>query len=154
MLGMSSTNCGFAFVVAEGPDRLVDWGCRRTKPSRPLFLKAISKVLESARPLFVVVRREAYSTKRLRGHLFRSALLAACRVQGIMILHIQRRTLEILTGRPRPSKWDIAACAARCYPGMAHKLPGKRKAWESEDERVHVFVALAVALAAWHSLAN
>jgi len=56
---------------------------------------------------------------------------------------------------PRPAKeqaekrtkYERAQEVARRFPALAHRLPLKRKPWESEHYSVSVFEALAVAVA-------
>jgi hypothetical protein len=154
ILGVASTTRGFAFAVTESPCRLIDGGCRRTKSSTSVILAAISRILGSARPLFVAVERELKSRKRERGHLFQDALRSACRTSGIMVIDIDSSRLDRLAGKPRSTKWDIAAAAVRRCADYAHKLPPRPKPWHSEDERISVLVAFAVATVAWHSFAD
>ena len=112
-------------------------------------MKTIDVVLRRARPLFVAFERNASIKKRHRGRLFGEILTAACVAHHIMILDIAAEDLNVLTDAPNPTKWDVAATMASSFPEVAHKLPQRRKAWQGEDDRVGLFIALAVAVAAW-----
>ena len=58
----------------------------------------------------------------------------------------QLRTL--LLGNPRGTKQEMAEMLAAQFPDeLASRLPPKRKSWKSEDSRMDIFDAMALALA-------
>ncbi len=149
VLGLASTTRGFAFALTEGPGRLVSWGVHRTPPSRAVAMKALDGVLRRGRPLFVSFELEASRKKRHRGQMFGDVVTSACAVHGIMILTVESKHVKELANVPRPTKWDVADAIAKRFPEVAHKLPTRRKAWQSEDDRVGLFMALASAVSTW-----
>jgi len=45
------------------------------------------------------------------------------------------------------TKYAMASMLVRQFPFLAAMLPPKRRIWESEDYRMHIFAAVALALA-------
>ena len=151
ILGLASTTRGFGFAVTEGPRRLVASGLHRVPVKTSKAVKAIDGVLRRAKPLFVAFDREAALKKRRRGRLFADAVTKACDAHGVMILDIANSQIRALTERPRPTKLHIAEVVVRFFPELARSLPARRKPWQSEDDRIGLFMALAAAVTAWHS---
>ncbi len=151
ILGLVSTARGFAYAVTEGPGCLVTVGIRRTSPEARVAQKAIDAVLASARALFVAFDDDTSRKKLQRGRMFARAVAQACEMQGPMLLNIQPKQVWALTARKRPTRLEVAEAIARRFPEIADRLPPKRKAWQAEQERIGIFLALAAAVAAWES---
>lgn len=150
ILGIASTIRGFAYAITEDPMCLVSSGTRGTPASGERLTKAIDTLLLRARPLFIAFEQSS-GKKRDRGRLFAEALVSCCEARKIMILTVGHEKLRGLTALARPNKWDIANVIVLRFPEIAHKLPGKRKPWQSEDDRIGMFMALAAAVCAWQS---
>jgi hypothetical protein len=150
VIGIASTAHGFAFAVLEGPGRLVDWGVYRVHSAPDAVKKAFDRTLVKNRPLFIALDRKAAEKKRSRGRLFVEAVEVAAAERAIMILDVESgRALESAAeGR---TKWDVAAGMAKLFQEVAHKLPERRRPWQSEDDRVGLFIALASSLVAWRN---
>jgi hypothetical protein len=151
ILGIASTTRGFAFAVTEGPRRLVSWGLRRVPVATAKSVKTMNKVLLKARPLFVAFEREDSLKKRHRGKHFDAVVTRACDAHGIMILNMGSGQTHSLC-MPRKSKWSLADTLAKLFPELRDKVPPRRKPWQSEDDRIGLFMALAAAVSAWESL--
>ena len=149
ILGLVSTTRGFAFALTEGPRRLVTVGLRRVPLNRKGAIKALDVVLRKSSPLFVAFEREMSRRKRHRGRRFATVVTTAIKAHGILLLDIDRRQTKALSDARRPTKWDIAAAVARMFPHIADRLPTSRKPWQSENDRIGIFMALAAAVAAW-----
>lgn len=146
VIGITSTSHGFAYAVLEGPTRLVDWGVYRLHSGHDAVISAFDRALVKNRPLFVALDRILSARKRLRGRLFVEAVERAALARRIMILDTDSRKA---TGEEKPTRWRIAAEMARRFPEVAHKLPKPRKPWQSEDDRMGLFLALAAGAVAW-----
>ena len=149
ILGLASTTRGFAFATTEGPRRLVDYGLERIPPTTRGAVKGLDNLLRRTRPLFVAFEHEATLNKRARGQRFGEAVTKACDTHGIMILRIESERTRSLSAAPNPSKWDVGDAVAKLFPEIADRLPARRKPWQSEDDRIGIFMALAAAVAAW-----
>jgi len=152
ILGLASTTHGFAYALTEGPRRLVDWKTRATSVVGKETVKILDGLLIRSRPLFVAFDRGAAQKKRHRGRSFGIAVKRACDVRGIMILGITSRQTDSLSSNRRPNKWDVADAIVTFFPDTASSLPPRRKPWQSEDDRIGLFMALAAAVCGWEVL--
>ena len=112
---------------------------------------ALDVVLQRARPLFVAFDCESSQKKRHRGKLFAKVVKEVCEAHGVMILDVKNQQTNALAEMPKPTKWDVADAIARLFPEIAAKLPPRRKLWESENDHIGLFMAVAVAVSAWDS---
>lgn len=148
IMGLASTSKGFAYAVLEGPKRLVGWKLLRLSSRR--VPKALGGAFRRMKPLFVAFDAEAASRKRSRGRLFKHFLETACTSDGTLILHVDGRGAPA-PKRKRRSNWEIASGLAAQFTELAWRLPAKRLPWQSQDDRIGVFLALAAALSAWNT---
>jgi hypothetical protein len=151
ILGLVSTARGFAYALTEGPGCLVNVGLQRTSPETRAVEKAIDAVLVRARALFVAFDGDSARKKRQRGWMFVRAVTRACQTRGPMLLAVSQKQVSALSAVKRPTKWDVAEAIAKRFPEIADRLPPKRKAWQTEEERIGIFIAVAAAVAAWES---
>ena len=151
VLAFASTTRGFGFVVLEGT-RLVDWGLRRCAPRAAEFGRRIDALIRRYRPMIGVVESLSTTTKRCRGRTFIKTAISRLETAGAFVVPVAARTMVKFASGPRPSKWDIADAISRRFPEMAHRLPRRRKPWQSEDERLGLFMAAGLALLGWEEL--
>ena len=148
ILGVSPTSHGFAFVVSERPDQLLDWARHRTGERRTLRIR-LDHVVSESRPLFVACEIERNRCSR-RGREFNGALRGVCARYGIMILCVERRLVWTAGRGDRPATdYQIARVAADRFPEIADKLPKPRRAWNGSDDRIGVLLAAELARAGW-----
>ena len=133
VLSIEVTHRGFAFVVLEGPERLIDWNARDIEGNTSSFLFALDGVIDRYRPDVLVLEEPAGSRKRKEAKrwLAWSEQLA------------DERSLRSLAlpalGR---SKDQIAEELASLFPELAPRLPKPRKPWNGEVRGIAKFVAL------------
>lgn len=151
ILGLCSTTRGFAFALTEGPRRLVTVGLRRVPPRRREAVKALDLVLRESRPLFVAFEHETSCRKRHRGKVFADVVTKSVNAYGILLLDIDHGQTKALSEAKRPTKWDISAAVAKLFPHITKRLPARRKPWQSENDDIGIFLALAAAVAAWEA---
>lgn len=154
ILGVASTTRGFAFALTEGPKRLVTWGLRRRALTEAAVVSTLKNIVESSRPLFVAFEQEASDRKGRRGRRFGKMLSTACQKTGVMIHAVDSKTVKLLGGSPKATKWQVARAVSTRFREIQHKLPKPRRAWQGEDDRIGSFLALAAALTVWerHSM--
>lgn len=150
VLGIASTIRGFAFALTEGPGCLVKVGNHATPAKGPKLDAAIDAVLVQSRPLFVAVEHMS-GRKQERFRHFSEALAGCCEAREIKLLRVGKEQMVELAGTRDVTKWMIATQMARQFPEIAHKLPARRRAWKSEDDRFGIFTSLAAAMWAWRS---
>lgn len=147
VLALDLASRGFGFVVLEGPDQLIDWGTRDVrKDKRTATLRAVRELIEFYKPQAIVIEDCTGTTcrrsKRIR------LLLEDIRE---LAREMKALTQPVSQGKVRrvftlaKTKHEIASVLVSRYPELTTLLPRKRKAWQSEDMRMRVFGALALA---------
>lgn len=141
---------GFAFVVLEGSERLLDWGARdfRHANTTKAFLVRVAKVVHDCDPSLIVVEADGHSRRGARARERIRSLVAFARKRGITVHQVARADVQKSFHASGTSKWDIAAAVARLFPDLETWLPYKRKLWTPEDDRMNIFDAASFAIVA------
>jgi hypothetical protein len=138
---------GFGYAVFEGPNSLVDWGVRAIR-SRQKNLASLSKVRE----LLAFYRPDVLVLEDYQGRGSR-----AKRIQTLINLMTAHATEERITTASYcrsdvrssfglTTKREIAEDIVREFPELEPRLPPVRKIWMSEDVRMNIFDAAALAI--------
>src|SRR6266496_6608456 len=150
VLAIDPSTRGFGFAVLEGPNRLIDWGVKETKVNKNArSLKLIDDLIERYQPNVVVV--EDYAGKgsrrcrRIQGLIKDISKLASKR--NIKVRSFSRaKVKQAFSESGAVNKQEIAVTIANRFPELAPRLPRFRKPWMSEDYRMSIFDAVALAL--------
>ncbi len=150
VLAIDPASRGFGFAVLEGPKRLIDWGVKSARVNKDKrCLKLIEDLIERYEPDVIVV--EDYAGKGSR----------RCRrvrqlIEGILILagkrrikarsYSRRKVKTVFSRLGACNKHQMATAIAKQFPELAPRLPPARKPWMSEDYRMSIFDAVALAL--------
>src|ERR1035441_3384904 len=153
VLAIDPTSRGFGFVVLESPTTPVDWGVKATRPKTEA--KALAKVLEVIRhyrPEIIVLEDHRGSRRcaRIQGLLDGVCRLAAAEKLKSRCIPVSLVKKVFRTFRAN-TKYEIAHVVAQQLPDLAPRLPRYRKDWMSEDYRMAIFDAAALALTYFHS---
>lgn len=142
---------GFAFVIFEGPLSPVDWSVReiRGRHKNQRCLVGIAAVLERYRPDVLVLQdmsptgtRRAYRLRELNAGIGELA-----EERGIPVFAYSRAQVrEAFEPLGLTSKHFIAEMIAKHIPAFDRYLPPPRKPWKSEDARMALFDAAALAM--------
>lgn len=151
VLAVDPTTKGFGFVVFEGPDSLVDWGAASVKRDRNLrTLLRITALIRRYSPDVLVIEDHTSRTCRRRARV-RELLRSIARLGPTHSIAIHRATLRSVRSTFAAlgvaKKYPIAAALASRYPDLAPLLPPKRKPWMTEDLKMGIFDAAALAVA-------
>lgn len=148
-LAIDPTTRGFAWVILEGLHTLVDWGTAEVEqPRNENSLRRIEAFMATYRPDFVVSEDCGAKGSRRSGRA--TALLQSVEERSkrwrVSSRRIPRlRVLEAFA--PQAStKHEIAETLALHFPELRPRLPRVRKPWMSEDLRMNIFDALALAV--------
>lgn len=149
ILAIDPTSRGFAFAVLEAPAFLVDWGERIIPAKTGGLLRKVDDLLRCHEPAVLVVEDVATKgcrrRKRAREEINRMEQLALAR--GVRVERASR--LAVLhTFAPAKNKYEVALRLAVTFPVLGDRLPRRRKAWMSEDQRMNTLDALGFAAAA------
>ncbi len=149
VLALDPAARGFGFVVLEGHDFLVDWSLRGTRAhgSREL-LAVVENLIEEYRPDVVVVEDPATSRRGKRARDFIEATHRLATKEGLTCRCLSRRaTQRALALSGATTAHAVAVRLVERFPELVLVLPPRRKVYMSEDARMHIFRALALAVA-------
>jgi len=150
VLAFDPSTRGFGYVVVESPQSLIEWGARRTRGEKnPLALKRVARLIESYGPDVIVIEdcvekqcRRSPRVRRLAKDIIKSA-----RKKGIKVRSFSRRRVTaVLSQSGALTKRQIATTIAEQFPELSPQLPPVRKPWKTEDYRMALFDAMALAL--------
>ena len=150
VLAVAPSSRGFGFAVMEEGHGLLDWGVKAVKGDRnEQCLAKVANLLEHYAPTLIAL--EDIKSKGVR----RASRIQAL-VQGICALAEEAcvkvklcnrsRVREKLILDRRGTKYQVADHLASRYPEeLGTRRPRKRKLWMSEDYRMDIFDAVALA---------
>ena len=151
VLAIAPSTRGFGFAVLEGEETLVDWGAteiRRDKNAKTLGMA--ERLIAHYQPAVLVLPETlAKNSKRsprikfLCQELGRLAESRKIRVALFSTEQVRRRLLGTATA----TKHAIAEnLASRFQAELGASVPPKRRPWMSEDHRMGIFDAVALAV--------
>lgn len=150
VLGIDPTTYGFAYTLLEGPRTLIDWSVVHVK--RPVYTNSLARLgllIGRFRPHLIAVEDLAQGTRRGEGarNLIRGVEMLGF-MRHVRVRRVTRREMEDALQLEETTKYEIACAIADHFPELAPRLPRKRKPWMSEDERMNIFDAAGIGLAA------
>lgn len=152
ILAVSLSTRGFGFVVLEEPKRLVDWGVKTVEGDKNAqCLVKIRRLIEFYDPDILALEdvhaKGARRAPRIRALNEQMQTLASSRRLKVVLVSATKVRERIL-GRKEGTRYGVAQKVAEAFPKeLALQLPRKRRLWTSEDSRMDVFNAAALACA-------
>lgn len=150
VLGFHPTARGFGWVVFEGPFRPMDWGLvSARKDKNATCLKRLKRLLIRFAPETLVLEAYDRETTRRARRIARLGVRARTLADGQGIetaVYTRAEIREAFAEVGATTRRDIAEAVARHLDAFRHRLPPRRKPWESEDAREALFAAAAVVL--------
>jgi len=127
VLAIDPTTRGFAYVVFEGPDFLLEWGSSQARAGEKnaKCMARIRELVARYDPEVIVLENYEGPGSNRRPRV---------------------RALRAFAAYGGTTKRSIAVELAKCYPELSPRLPDERKCYESEDERMNLFDAASLAL--------
>ena len=150
ILAIALSYGGFGFVVMEGQKAIIEFGRRVADGDKNAqSLAKMNKLLNFYRPGVLVLQdvkakgsRRYPRIRTLNRQIKRMA--EKHKIKAKLISGKQLR--DLLLGNPRGTKQEMAEVLATQFPDeLASRLPPKRKPWRSEDARMDIFDAVALA---------
>lgn len=149
ILAIDPVTSGFAFVVLEGRERLVDWGVARVwADSDNEYLARVEAIVERYSVAWLVVEDTARSRRGARARRRIALLLRYAKSLKLTATTVSWQAVRQAIGEGENTKHEIASRIAGRFPELAIHLPRRRRVWENEDPRINIFDATAFALAA------
>jgi hypothetical protein len=139
---------GFGYAVFEGPTTLVDWGVKtvRKRQKNLASLAKVRELLSFYRPDVIVLEdyqgRGSRRTKRIQTLI--NLIAAHATEVRIPTAAYSRADMRACFGLT--TKRGIAEALVREFPELEPRLPPVRKIWMSEDVRMNIFDAAALAI--------
>ena len=151
ILAIAPSSRGFGFVVLEGQETLVDWGVKSVKGNKNEgSLKKVEKLIAHYQPGVLVLQDT--STKHYRRSVRIRALskriIALVATHKIKVALFPRtKVMQLFFADGQGTKHALAEILAQQLPEeLGSCLPLKRRPWTSEDSRMDIFDAVALAL--------
>jgi len=149
VLAIDPSTRGLGFAILEGPNRLIDWGVKETKTDKKnRSLKFIADLIEQYQPSVIVVEdytrkgsRRCGRVSELINDISKLAVKRKVKVRKVSRLKVKQAFSE----SGASNKYEIAIAIARRFPELSPRLPRFRKPWMSEDYRMSIFDAVALA---------
>jgi RNase H-fold protein (predicted Holliday junction resolvase) len=150
VLAVDPSTRGFGYALFEGLDRLVDWGTKDIRKDKHVVaLQKIEELIRRYEPAVLVMEDfgHARSRRNLRVRRLQSQVFALARRSGIKEHALPLVAVyQYFSKRGARTKYDIASTLAREFSALTLRLPPKRKPWQSEDSRMSIFDAAALAV--------
>lgn len=151
VLAIAPTTRGFGFAVLEGQNTLVDWGVKRVKRDKNAqSLATVKKLMAHYQPNIMVLPdaldKNARRAPRIQMHTKRIITFAVSHKISVKLFKVANvRNAFFADGKG--TKHALAVILAGLFPAeLGSCLPPKRRPWMSEDSRMDIFDAVALAL--------
>ena len=153
VLAVYAQSKGIAYAVFEGPQSPVDWGVKGLKGDRKNIkgLKVVEALVMQFQPDAIVIEDSAGKGSR-RSERIRRLYRSIESLAGSQIIEVHQYSRAQLRqcfdeGFGAWRKQEIAQTIATLLPELAHRIPPVRRLWQSEDPRMGIFDAAALAFA-------
>ena len=142
---------GFAFAYFEGPLSPVDWGVKEIHgpDKNAIALEALRDLVERLQPDALVLQdctgpraRRAHRIRRLHQLIGHFAAVQAIDVHA----YTRDQVRECFSKVGARTRFEIAQAISGQVHAFGHRLPPVRKIWQSEDPRMSLFDAAALAM--------
>lgn len=151
VLAIDPTHRGFGYVIFEGSERLIDWGVRHVQGAKnKASVAAAGELISHYRPQIMILEdvtaRDCLRRQRVRELV--DALDRYGRERGLSVRKLaQARVKKTFSPLGIRNKGQMAPFIAAKFPELAPWVPPERKPWMSEDLKMAIFDAAALALA-------
>jgi hypothetical protein len=152
ILAIAPSSRGFGFAVMEGEDTLIDWGVRSVTGNKNAdALKKVEAMIALYNPGVLVLEdasaKRSRRSRRIRDLTKQIMATAASRRMKVALLS-REQVVQTFFEDGKGTKHTVAQIlAGRFREELGHRLPPKRKPWNSEDYRMGIFDAVAIAFA-------
>ena len=147
---------GFAFVVFESSLSPVDWGIKETRgpQKNSRCITQIERIVDRYRPSILILQDMSLEGTRRTQRIsdLNEDIVELAAIREIPICAYSRTdVLNAFSEFGAKNKRDLALVIAQHIPAFERYVPPPRKPWMSEDARMSLFDAAALALTFFHS---
>lgn len=151
VLAIATSTRGIAYALFEAPLAPVDWGTKdtQTNAKNAEALKIAAELIERLQPDVLVLNEYPKPNDGRRARIARLRRLIASYAgsQSIDVAQFSRRDIKVaFAPYGAATRHEIAQLIAGHIPAFSFRLPPKRKLWMTEDRRMALFDAVALAL--------
>jgi Holliday junction resolvasome RuvABC endonuclease subunit len=149
-LAVSLSSRGFGYAVMEGDNDLIAYGKKIfSEDKNARTMTHLEKLIAFYQPDILVLHDvNAEGTYRaLRIKKLHRRVFALAKKRNLKVMEVSGTDLRnTLLGNKSGTKQEMAEVVAKQFPEqLASRLPPKRKSWQSEDTRMDIFDAVALA---------
>lgn len=145
LLAIDLTAKGFGFALLDARLGLLDWGFSSFPATDDaLFLERVSTRIDRGHPTALVLENFAPIKGREAAVRRRDLAIALATERKIGLCQVSQKIVQGILGPG--TKAQIAKTLAGRFPELRHRMPRERTRWSTEDERMHIFDALALAV--------
>jgi hypothetical protein len=151
ILAGAPSSKGFGFAVLEGQDNLADWGVKIVDGDKNVqSLAKVKELIIHYQPDILVLEdalaKGSRRAPRIRT-LHRQILKLSAQEKIDVKLFPREQVMNTFIPDGEQTRHAFAEIIAQRFPEqLAAELPPKRQAWMSEDAKIDIFVAAALAL--------
>jgi Holliday junction resolvasome RuvABC endonuclease subunit len=151
ILAIAPSTRGFGFALLEGLDMLVDWGGKSAEGDKnSQSLAKVEGLIAHYQPDVMALQdtstKNSRRSVRIRTLSQQIITLAATRKVNV-VLFSREQVRRVFFANGQGTKHALAEIIAKRFPEeMGSRLPPKRRAWMSEDSRMDIFDAVALAV--------
>jgi hypothetical protein len=136
---------GFGFVLLDARLGLLDWGFSNVSADDDeTFIARVREKVERNAPTALVLENFAPVKERATALRRLGLLIEFAHEHGIGTCQVSRKVVEGVLGVRRKGK--IAKALAFKFPDLQSRVPPERERWMDEDDRMHIFDALSLAI--------
>ncbi len=151
ILAIAPSTRGFGYAVLEGHKELVDWGVKSvTGDKNARSIEKVEELIAHYNPHVMVLEDTLAkgSRRSARIQALTKRLIAVAESRTIKVaLFSQKQIRRVFFTDDRGTKHALAEIIAERFPEeLGFRLPPKRRPWMSEDYRMAIFDAVALAL--------
>jgi Holliday junction resolvasome RuvABC endonuclease subunit len=151
ILAITPSSRGFGYAVLEGHKVLVDWGVKSVEGDKNAgSINKVEEMIAHYNPQVMVFEDTATKESRRcpRIQALTKRLVAVAESRTIKVkLFSQTQVRRVFLGDDRGTKHALAKIIVQRFPEeLGFRLPPKHRAWMSEDFRMDIFDAVALAL--------
>jgi len=145
LLAIDPTRQGFAYVLLESP-LLIDWGVVHAGGAVETSARRLDEFILRYKPTALVIEHHLLmgSRRSLRAREFLVSVELLGFSRSIAVERVSQWAIRETFPECR-TKHNIALLLSDQYPELRRWRPRRRKPWMSEDERMNIFDALALA---------
>jgi Holliday junction resolvasome RuvABC endonuclease subunit len=152
ILAIAPSTRGFGFALVEGLNTLVDWGVKSIEGDKNRGSVAkVKAMIEHYEPNVLVLEDTSAKASRRaeRIRALTKRIISVSKSQNVdAILLTRQQVRRTFFNDGHGAKYALAEILAKRFPEeLGFQLPPKRHSWMSEDSRMDIFDAVALALA-------